>query len=274
MPSAESLPRRVPLIELLKARYPQRSEQELRARVIRGEVLAAGEPVIKPGALVAADVPVEVRSGPPFVSRGGEKLDAALRAWRIDCGGAPWIDAGCSTGGFTDCLLQHGAALVYAVDVGVGQLDWRLRTDPRVKAMEGTNILHVMRPSLDPPPIRAVADLSFRSLQGVARHILGLTSEGRGIFLVKPQFELRRPPEGFRGVVKDRGAAVDIAQDLLRRLAAEGVTAEKAMPSPISGRKGNTEFLLLLRLDEPAAAGPAGPPVADLRALLEAALLE
>jgi 23S rRNA (cytidine1920-2'-O)/16S rRNA (cytidine1409-2'-O)-methyltransferase len=264
MPSPESSSRRVPLIELLKTRYPERSEQELRARVIRGEVLAAGVAVTKPGALVAAGVPVEVRPGPPFVSRGGEKLEAALRAWHVDCGGAPWIDAGCSTGGFTDCLLQHGAPLVYSVDVGVGQLDWRLRTDPRVKTMEGTNILHVTRPALDPPPGRAVADLSFRSLQGVARHILGLTSEGWGIFLVKPQFELRQPPDDFRGVVKDRDAAVDIAQALLKRLAGEGVTADKAMPSPISGRKGNAEFLLMLRLDERAAPGTA----ADLRALL------
>ncbi len=196
---------RLALIELLKNRYPEQPERELRARIIRGDVVADGDRITKPGTPVAQDAELIMRSGPRFVSRGGEKLEGALEAWGVECAGAPWIDAGCSTGGFTDCLLQRGAPLVYAVDVGVGQLDWRLRTDPRVRIMEGTNVLGVTREQLDPPPGRAVADLSFRSLQGAARHILGLTSEGWGIFLVKPQFELRRPPRDFRGVVKEPG---------------------------------------------------------------------
>jgi 23S rRNA (cytidine1920-2'-O)/16S rRNA (cytidine1409-2'-O)-methyltransferase len=165
----------------------------------------------------------------------------------VSCDEAPWIDAGCSTGGFTDCLLQHGAPLVYAVDVGEGQLDWRLRRDPRVKTMEGTNIMSLRRADLDPLPARAVADLSFRSLQGAARQILELTSEGWGIFLVKPQFELRQPLAGFHGVLRDPDAIRATVEGLLQRLAVEGVGVEKGIPSPISGRKGNREFLLLLR---------------------------
>ena len=178
------VPRRLELIELLRTRYPDTSERELLARILRGQVTVNGEKALKPGTRVAADAEVRLQPTSRFVSRGGEKLAAAIRAWNVDCAGAAWIDAGSSRGGFTDCLLQHGAPLVYAVDVGVGQLDWRLRTDRRVRAMEGTNILHVARAALDPPPGRAVADLSFRSLRGAARHILELTTEGWGIFLV------------------------------------------------------------------------------------------
>jgi 23S rRNA (cytidine1920-2'-O)/16S rRNA (cytidine1409-2'-O)-methyltransferase len=260
-------PRRVPLIQLLTSRYPERAERELFAAILRGHVTVGEQVVTKPGALVAADAPVRVRPAPAYVSRGGEKLAAALDAWGVDCAGSPWIDAGCSTGGFTDCLLQHGAPLVYAVDVGEGQLDWRLRTDRRVTTMERTNIMSVARSDLDPPPGRAVADLSFRSLQGAARHILGLTSEGWGIFLVKPQFELRRgPPEGFRGVVRDPGLAREVVGDLLARLAAEAVSVRRGIPSPISGRRGNREFLLLLD------ARPGAP--ADAEAVLSGLFVE
>ncbi len=241
-------PRKVPLIELLKTLHPQSDEKELRARILRGHVSVEGEKVVKPGTPVPPDAAVHLRPSPSFVSRGGEKLQAAVDAWNVRCAAGAWIDAGCSTGGFTDCLLRHGAPLVYAVDVGEGQLDWRLRNDARVRAMEGTNIMSLARRDLDPLPARAVADLSFRSLQGAARHILGLTTEGWGIFLVKPQFELRRPLPGFRGVVGDPGAVREIIDGLVGRLAAEGVAAEKEMPSPISGRKGNAEYLFLLRL--------------------------
>src|SRR5208283_2088027 len=142
--------RKVPLIDLLKSLHPDHDEKELRARVLRGHVTVGGVKVVKPGAGVDPDSVVVVRRSAAFVSRGGEKLAAALEAWRIDCGGTAWVDAGSSTGGFTDCLLQRGAQLVYAVDVGEGQLDWRLRGDPRVKTMEGTNVMSLRRPDLDP----------------------------------------------------------------------------------------------------------------------------
>jgi 23S rRNA (cytidine1920-2'-O)/16S rRNA (cytidine1409-2'-O)-methyltransferase len=251
-------PRRIPLIERLKTLNPRSDERELRAQVLRGNVFVGGDKAVKPGILVPADAAVELRPAPAFVSRGGEKLEAALSAWGVECGGAPWVDAGCSTGGFTDCLLQHGASLVYAVDVGEGQLDWKLRGDRRVKTMERTNVMSLRSSDLHPRPSRAVADLSFRSLQGAARHILGLTTDGWGIFLVKPQFELRRPLEGFRGVVRDGEEVRSIVRDLVQRLAAEGVTAEKGIPSPVAGRKGNREFLLLLRF------GDGGPDSGEM----------
>lgn len=239
--------RKVSLIDLLILRFPDRTEKELRSAVLRGHVTVDGKIMVKPGSPVAAAAPLELRPSPAFVSRGGDKLAAAIDAWGIDCGGSPWIDAGCSTGGFTDCLLQRGAPLVYAVDVGEGQLDWRLRTDARVKVMERTNVMGLRPADLDPLPGRAVADLSFRSLQGAARHILGLTRERWGIFLVKPQFELGdRAPRDFHGVVHDLHVARAAVSDLLRRLAEEGLAARRGMASPIAGRRGNREYLLLL----------------------------
>jgi len=247
-------PRKVPLIDLLRSLYPGHDEKELRARVLRGHVVVDGVKVVKPGTPVAADSVVRMRPPAAFVSRGGEKLAAALEAWKIDCSGTRWIDAGSSTGGFTDCLLQRGAALVYAVDVGEGQLDWKLRQDARVRAMERTNIMSLEPAVFDPRPGSAAADLSFRSLQGAARHILGLVAEAWGVFLVKPQFELRNPGADFHGVVRDRQALGAIVRDLVERLEAEGVLVEKGMASPIAGRKGNREYLFLMRL-----AGTAPP---------------
>ena len=269
--------RKISLIDLLKTLHPEHSEQELRARILRGHVSVGGVKVVKPGTPVAADAPVELRPAAAFVSRGGEKLAAAIDAWRVDCHGAGWIDAGSSTGGFTDCLLQRGAGLVYAVDVGEGQLDWRLRGDPRVRPMERTNIMSLKPADLDPPPGRAVADLSFRSLQGAARHILGLTIEGWGIFLVKPQFELRYPDDDFHGVVRDTRTLRLILLDLVNRLGAEGVQVEKGIQSPIAGRKGNREFLFLLRLGgEPpfVSAGASADVNSNAEALMSGLDLE
>jgi 23S rRNA (cytidine1920-2'-O)/16S rRNA (cytidine1409-2'-O)-methyltransferase len=249
--------RRLPLIELLKDRHPETPEKELAADIMRGGVLVNGEPVTKPGAPVPADADLRRKPRPPFVSRGGEKLQAALDAWDIPCAGTVWIDAGCSTGGFTDCLLSRGAALVHAVDVGVGQLAWRLRGDPRVALREGTNVMDLAPADLRPRPRSAVADLSFRSLRGAARHLLSLTTEGWGVFLVKPQFEIPRDTPGFHGVVEDPRAVRDALARLAADLAAEGVLLEKAAASPITGRKGNREFLFLLRTGAPGAAAAA-----------------
>ena len=166
---------RVRLLDLLASRYPDRSPRELSAAVMRGEVSVNGQPVLKPGVRVPGDAVVDVRAGRPYVSRGGEKLARALDEWGIDCRGRVFLDAGCSTGGFTDCLLARGAATVFAVDVGVNTLAWSLRSDPRVVVREGTNIMSLRPGSLEPAPQAAVADLSFRSLRGAASHILGLT---------------------------------------------------------------------------------------------------
>jgi len=239
--------RRVSLIKRLKEAYPDRSERELFARVLRGDVLVDGEHVGKPGARVDGRAAVTMRQSPPYVSRGGEKLALALDTWRIDCEGSVWLDAGSSTGGFTDCLLSRGASLVYAVDVGTNQLDWRLRTDARVRVREGTNIMHLRPGDLAPVPRSATADLSFRSLRRAASHLLGLTGEGWGIFLVKPQFEWASPSPEFHGVVHERRTVLAIVGELVDGLASEGVCVEKGLVSPILGRKGNTELLFLLR---------------------------
>jgi 23S rRNA (cytidine1920-2'-O)/16S rRNA (cytidine1409-2'-O)-methyltransferase len=253
---------RVPLIERLKILFPDRDEKALFADILAGGVSLAGRTLTKPGLPVAADAAVEVRARPPYVSRGGEKLAAALDRWSIDCAGKVWVDAGCSTGGFTDCLLQRGAAVVHAVDVGENVLDWKLATDARVRARQGCNIMTVQAGALEPAPDAAVADLSFRSLRRAAAHILSLTREGWGIFLVKPQFEYREPPPDFHGVVSDPAAVRAILEEVVASLAAEGVRVEKAMRSPITGRRGNREYLFLLS----RGAGDAAAP--DLAALL------
>jgi 23S rRNA (cytidine1920-2'-O)/16S rRNA (cytidine1409-2'-O)-methyltransferase len=246
---------KVPLIALLKTLYPERGEKELFAEILRGGVEVDGETVLKPGTPVEATAGVRVRDRPAYVSRGGEKLAAALDRWGISCAGTVWLDAGCSTGGFTDCLLKRGASLVHAVDVGENQLDWRLRSDPRVQVREGTNIMALGRETLSPAADSAVADLSFRSLRRAAAHVLGLTRSGWGIFLVKPQFEYREPPPDFNGVVKAPQELRSILCELVAALSEEGLFPEKAMPSPIRGRKGNREFLFLLRAGAPRTAG-------------------
>jgi 23S rRNA (cytidine1920-2'-O)/16S rRNA (cytidine1409-2'-O)-methyltransferase len=254
--------RRLALIELLKTRFPSRAERELFAEILRGGVQVDGQKVTKPGTPVPVNASLTVREMPRFVSRGGEKLEAALEGWSIDCAGKVWLDGGCSTGGFTDCLLQRGASLVYAVDVGRNQLDPRIRGDARVRPMERINVMGLVSADLDPRPDWVAADLSFRSLRRAAAHLLSFTTGKRGIFLVKPQFEYRDPPPDFRGVVRESRALRDILSDLLQSLLAEGVTVEKALTSPIRGRKGNREFLLLLHV------GSEPPPATLLEGLL------
>ena len=259
--------RKVALLQKVKSLHPERGEKELFSTILRGGVFVNGEKVVKPGTPIDTDATIEVRDGAPFVSRGGEKLAHALDSWGVACTGTTWIDAGCSTGGFTDCLLKRGASLVYAVDVGVGQLDWSLRGDERVRVMEGTNIMAVSRAQLDPVPMCAVADLSFRSLKGAARHILGLCTDGWGIFLAKPQFEMQRPGPDFHGVVRKESARREILASLIAGLSAEGVRTQRACLSPLAGRKGNREFLLLLRAEE-------GGLTLDVEALLNGLSLE
>ncbi|MCX7039707.1 MAG: TlyA family rRNA (cytidine-2'-O)-methyltransferase [Spirochaetes bacterium] len=246
---------RVPLLELLRSRFPDRAEKELYAAVLRGEVTVDGEKVLKPGVPVAPAAALALRPARPYVSRGGEKLARALDEWKIDCAGRVLLDAGCSTGGFTDCLLARGAAVVFAVDVGSNTLAWRLRTDPRVRVRERTNVMDLHPEDLAPAPHSAVADLSFRSLRRAARHILGLTLERWGIFLVKPQFEWTDPPADFRGVVQSSQDVREIVKELLDGLALEGVHATRAVASPLRGRKGNRELLVQLEL-----GGPKRPP--------------
>lgn len=248
-----------PLLTLLRTIYPDEKKDELFARVLCGEVFVDGERVKDPKRPVPTDAHVEL-AGRGFVSRGGEKLDAALAAWEIEVAGKVFLDAGSSTGGFTDCLLQRGAARVHAVDVGYNQLAWRLRQDRRVIVHESTNITAVEH--LDPPADGAVCDLSFRSLTGVSRSLLQLTRERRFIALLKPQFEWTDAPARFDGVVRRREDAHRIIAETLTALAAEGVHAQRLMASPVRGRRGNREYLVL-------CTGEPGPAAADLVGRLE-----
>lgn len=237
-------PKTSTLLDLLVSLYPETPRERLFSRVLCGDVVVDGSVLRDPKVAVPSEVEV-VLSSKRFVSRGGFKLDPVLEAWSVPVAGKAFLDAGCSTGGFTDALLQRGAALVHAVDVGSGQLDWKLRADPRVVVKEGTNVMALA--SLDPVPHAAVADLSFRSLRGAASQILSLTSEGWMIALIKPQFEWLEPPGDFQGVVPDERLE-EILDRLSRDLLSEGVVLTHREPSQVRGRKGNQEFLARLAL--------------------------
>jgi len=244
--------RRVRAIDRLAAHEPGADREQLAARILCGDVLFDDQTIRDPKENVPAACTVSYARA-TFVSRGGSKLDHALKTWSIDVHGKVAVDAGASTGGFTNVLLERGAAVVHAVDVGHNQLAYSLRTDQRVRVHENTNILSVS--VLDPTPAFAVADLSFRSLCGVARHLLDLTTERWMIALVKPQFEWRSPPPEFDGRVPDV-AARDIVADTLMRLAAEDAFAHQVVESPLRGRSGNREFLVLLKSVRPEKALP------------------
>lgn len=244
------------LLQVLVERYPQSDRKELYARIMSGDVRVEGHTVRDPSVPVAVEATI-VFSDSRYVSRAGAKLAAALDEWDVRVAGRVWLDAGASTGGFTDCLLQRGAAIVHAVDVGYNQLDYRLRRDERVRVHERTNALSIAG-RLDPAPDVFVCDLSFRSLRGAAKVLLSSVRERWGIALVKPQFELDAELRWGRavserladGVVDDRDAqrVVDRLIDELKTTEAIGVTQRIA--SPIRGNKGNREELILLTAAE------------------------
>jgi 23S rRNA (cytidine1920-2'-O)/16S rRNA (cytidine1409-2'-O)-methyltransferase len=235
------------LLEELKARFPRLPEKELYARIVCGEVRVDGETIREPRRPCRSDGSITLVPKKKYVSRGGEKLAGALEDTRIDCTGRVFLDAGASTGGFTDCLLAHGAALVYAVDVGHAQFDFSLRQDPRVRVMERTNVMSLEREMFSPPPEAAVIDLSFRSLAGIARRLLDLVTDRWALALVKPQFEWVDPPSSFDGIVRDDQTRKMILTRCAERLYQEGVAVTAASVSRISGAKGNVEFFFLLK---------------------------
>jgi 23S rRNA (cytidine1920-2'-O)/16S rRNA (cytidine1409-2'-O)-methyltransferase len=233
------------------------SRAEAQAAVDAGRVTVAGAPAWKPARLVAPDEPVVVL-GPPrrFVSRGGDKLDAALDDFALDVTGRRALDAGASTGGFTDCLLQRGAAAVVAVDVGHGQLHPRIRADPRVTVRERLNVRSITPADLEGAVDVVVADLSFISLRTVVDALLGVCLPAANlVLLVKPQFEAGRAEASRgRGVIRDQSvheqvtAAID---DVLRR---RGATIMGWMRSPLQGADGNVEHFV--HAQAPGAGAP------------------
>ena len=230
---------------LLVERGLAATRQRAQALLMAGRVTVDGRPVEKAGALVDAGARVEVEAPPPYVGRGGIKLAHALETFALDVRGATALDVGASTGGFTDCLLQHGAMRVYALDVGHGQLDLRLRQDPRVVVMERVNARYPFQ--LSETVDVATVDVSFislvRVLPTVAEHVIG---GGHIIALVKPQFEAQRRQVGKGGVVRDPRLHAAVLARLVVWAVNYGFRLRGLTPSPLLGDAGNREFFLLL----------------------------
>ena len=251
-----------PAKERLDLLLVDRSLADTRAKaqalIMAGRVRVAGRPVTKAGTLVPMDAAIEVL-GPasPYVSRGGDKLAAALDHFGVDPAGKVCLDAGASTGGFTHVLLLKGAAKVYAVDVGYGQLDQSLRRDPRVAVLERVNIRLLPREAIPEPVDLATLDLSFISLTLVLPKILEFIRPGGEILpLVKPQFEVGKDRVGKGGVVRDPALQQEAVVKVTRAARALRLEVSAGFPSPLKGPKGNQEYFLYVTIPEPAGAPP------------------
>lgn len=230
---------------LLVERGLQESRQRAQAAIMSGEVFVAGQRVDKPGTAVAEDAEVEVRGAAlAYVSRGGLKLEKAMATFPIDLTGAVCADIGASTGGFTDCMLQNGAARVYAVDVGYGQLAWKLRSDPRVVCLERTNARYLTSEQIPEPLDFASIDVSFISLKLIFPALHGLLKEnGHLACLIKPQFEAGREKVGKKGVVRDPKVHLEVLEHFLEHAKESNFTVLGITYSPIRGPEGNIEYL-------------------------------
>lgn len=226
------------------------SRQRAQALIMAGKVLVDGIIVDKPGTSVSIHADIRVKGeGPAYVSRGGLKLAGALEALKISVQDLVCLDVGASTGGFTDCLLQHGAAKVYAVDVGYGQLAWRLRQDDRVVVIERTNIRHMPVDRITEAADLATIDVSFISLRIVVPAVLKFLKPGGQILaLIKPQFEVGKGKVGKGGVVRDARLRESVVSGLIDCFRQLGLTCGPVVPSSILGPKGNQEYILPLTL--------------------------
>jgi 23S rRNA (cytidine1920-2'-O)/16S rRNA (cytidine1409-2'-O)-methyltransferase len=234
------------LDRLLVERGLAPSREKAQAIIAAGQVLVNGQRQDKAGMAVPSDAELRITGEVlPFVSRGGLKLEAALKVFRISVEGRTALDIGASTGGFTDCLLQHGCEKVYAVDVGYGQLAWKLRQDPRVVVIERTNIRE-MEPSLVPGPVDIVViDVSFISLEKVVPAVLKFLKKGSELIaLIKPQFEAGRGQVGKGGIVRDEAARTAVVERISGFVRDQGLDVKGVIPSPITGQDGNVEFLI------------------------------
>ena len=235
--------RRVRLDQLLVKRSLAPSRERAQALILAGVVRVDGDHIRRSADSVAEDATISIDAGPRFVSRGGEKLDAALGELALDVSGRVCLDIGSSTGGFTDCLLQRGAVRVYAVDVGKGQLEWKLRNDPRVVVMEGINARDGV--AVPEQVDLIVADVSFISLRLVLPPSLThLRIAGDVVALVKPQFEAGREAVGRGGIVREAGPRVESVVAVADMLRAAGVPVIAVVPSRLPGREGNREIFI------------------------------
>ncbi len=231
------------------------SRQKAQALIMAGEVYVNGQKQLKAGASVEADDAIEVREKKPlrYVSRGGLKLEKAMALWPVDLKDKICADIGASTGGFTDCMLQNGAKLVYAVDVGYNQLDWRLRTHPQVVCMERTNARYLTEEHIPEPLDFFSVDVSFISLNLILPALRPLIKEGGlAVCLVKPQFEAGKDKVGKKGVVRDPAVHLEVLEHFLDHAVCAGFAVKDITFSPIKGPEGNIEYLGLLQ----AGKGP------------------
>lgn len=219
--------------------------------ILAGEVKVSGAVVDKPAKAISVDAAIEIlRQSSRFVSRGGDKLAAALDSCLIEPRGVTCLDVGCSTGGFTDCLLQRGAARVYAVDVGYGQFDWRLRQDPRVVLIERTNIRYIDRTTIPESVDLVVIDVSFISLTKVLPPSIQFLRPGSVVVaLVKPQFEVGKGQVGRGGIVREETQRQDVLQRIVRFASEVGLQTTKTLDCPIKGKKGNHEIWAIFKFN-------------------------
>ena len=252
---------------LLTERGLAESRAKAQAIIMSGAVFVAGQKADKAGQEFDTEAPIEVRGHTcPYVSRGGLKLEKALRDFGVDVTGFVCSDSGASTGGFTDCLLQQGAKKVFAIDVGYGQLAWKIREDPRVVVMERTNIRYVTPEELGEPLDLSVIDVSFISLRIVLPAVRKLLREdGQVVCLIKPQFEAGKEKVGKKGVVRDPAVHEEVLNGFLSLAHEQGFTVRGLTFSPVRGPEGNIEFLAHLSLR------PGGGITPDVPALVRQA---
>ena len=248
------------------------SRTKAQAIIMSGLVYVDGQKADKPGTAYEESVSVEVRTGAcPYVSRGGLKLEKALRDFGVDPTGYVCSDSGASTGGFTDCLLQKGASKVFAIDVGYGQLDWKIRSDPRVVVMERTNVRYVTQEDLGEPLDLSVVDVSFISLKIVLPVIKTfLKPTGQVLCLIKPQFEAGKDKVGKKGVVRDPAIHKEVLDDFVSLTKQNEFKILGLTFSPVKGPEGNIEFLAHLSLDDVTGIEPdTAAVVADAHEVLK-----
>ena len=251
---------------LLVEKGLQESRQKAQATIMSGLVFVNGQRVDKPGTAVAADAAIEVRGNTlQYVSRGGLKLEKAMQTWPIDLSGTICMDVGASTGGFTDCMLQNGAVKVYAIDVGYGQLAWKLRSDERVVCLERTNARYLNHEIIPDEPDFSSVDVSFISLKLILPAIAAVLKQGGHVVcLVKPQFEAGKEKVGKKGVVRDPAVHLEVLEHFVEHAKESGFTVLDITYSPIRGPEGNIEYLGYLGF------GTGEEQIPDLKALVDA----
>jgi len=242
---------KIRLDKLLLEKNLAPTRQKAQALIGAGQVLVNNQPADKAGVLVDDSSEIVIKESCPYVSRGGYKLAAGLEYFKIKPAGFICLDIGASTGGFTDCLLQHGAGTVYSIDVGYGQLAWALRQDPRVVVMERTNARYLTKADIPEPVDLAVIDASFISLKLLIPPLLPLFRKNAAILaLIKPQFEVGRGKVGKKGVVRDSAMHHEVQEEITSFGETLGLKSCGIIPSPILGPKGNREFLIYLIADQ------------------------